>query len=282
MSYKLHCVDKQYSKPIQLFDTLEKFRDGLINELDYIDKINDEKLNHEIDMSTFNQKEFDNTNKCKYCDCDFTKKYNGRKITLLEKVDKYKLKRIIDDYDHNDINQETQDNLIKYHNSLNKDGELNLIYKQNNNTGRYYSTKFSLQNMYNKVRSSIIHEKSLHVDFVNSIVTIIIHLANKYNLKIPNIIKYANDRENILKQIDDDRMTAKKVIITILNGGFTEKYHNNIHLNEFLKNIEKQLNMLHEYFYKIDKRIDDVDIHNYKGKNFPRILQDIENQLLMY
>ena len=34
--YKLDCVDQQYSKPIQLFDTLEKFRDNLINELDYI------------------------------------------------------------------------------------------------------------------------------------------------------------------------------------------------------------------------------------------------------
>ena len=64
--------------------------------------------------------------------------------------------------------------------------------------------------MYNKVRSSIIHEKSLDIDFVNSIVTIIIHLANKHNLKIPNIIKYSNDRENILKQINNDRMTAKK------------------------------------------------------------------------
>ena len=121
--YKLDCVDKQYSKPVQIFDTLEKFRDGLINELDYIDKINDEKLNDEIDMSTFNQEEFDNTNKCKYCDYDFTKKYNSRKITLLEKVDKYKLKRIIDDFDNNDINEETQNNLIKYYNSLNKDGK---------------------------------------------------------------------------------------------------------------------------------------------------------------
>ena len=81
--YKLDCVDKQYSKPIQIFDTLEKFRDGLINELDYIDKIN-----HEIDMTTFNQKEFDDIDKCKYCHYDFTKKYNGRKIILLEKVDK--------------------------------------------------------------------------------------------------------------------------------------------------------------------------------------------------
>ena len=241
--YKLDCVDKQYSKPVQIFNTLEKFRDGLINELDYIEEINNEKLNHEIDMSTFNQKEFDNTNKCKYCEYDFTKKYNSSKITLLEKVDKYKLKRIIDDYDNNDINEETQNNLIKYYNSLNKDGEVHIVYKQHDNVGRYYSNKFSLQNMYNKVRSSIIHEKSLDIDFVNSIVTIIIHLANKHNLKIPNIMKYSNDRENILKQIDDDRMSAKKVIITILNGGFSDKYHEDKDLNEFLKNIEKESNM---------------------------------------
>ena len=39
--------------------------------------------------------------------------------------------------------------------------------------------------------------------------------------------------------------------------------------------------MLHEYFYKIDKRIDDEKIFNYKGKNFSRILQDYENELLM-
>ena len=40
--------------------------------------------------------------------------------------------------------------------------------------------------------------------------------------------------------------------------------------------------MLHEYFYKIDKRIDNENIYNYIGKNFSRILQDYENQLLMY
>ena len=136
--------------------------------------------------------------------------------------------------------------------------------------------------MYNKVRSSIIHEKSLDIDFVNSIVTIIIYLANKHNLKIPNIIKYSNDRENILKQINNDRMTAKKVIITILNGGFSDIYHDDKVLNKFLKNIEKESKILHEYFYKIDKRIDDEDIKNYKAKSFSRILQDIENQLLMY
>ena len=93
---------------------------------------------------------------------------------------------------------------------MNKDGEINIIYKQNNNTGGYYSNNFSLQNMFNEVRSSIIHKNCLDVDFKNSIVTIIIYLAEKYNLKIPNIIKYSKDRENILKQIDNNRMTAKK------------------------------------------------------------------------
>ena len=77
-------------------------------------------------------------------------------------------------------------------------------------------------------------------------------------------------------------MTAKKVIISILNGGFSDKYHDDKNINKFLKNIEKESTMLHEYFYEIDKRIDDEKIYNYKGKNFSRILQDYENQLLMY
>ena len=76
---------------------------------------------------------------------------------------------------------------------MNKDGEVNIVYKQNNNTSRYYSVKFSLQNMFNEVRTSIIHKHCLDVDFKNSIVTIIIYLAEKYNLKIPNIIKYSKD-----------------------------------------------------------------------------------------
>ena len=135
--------------------------------------------------------------------------------------------------------------------------------------------------MFNKVRSSIINKHCIDVDFVNSMITIIIFLADKYKLKIPNIIKYSNDRENILKEIHNDRTIAKKLIIQILNGGFTDEYHNDKNINKFLKNIEKESLILHEYFYNIDKRIDDENIHNYKGKNFSRILQDIENQLSM-
>ena len=101
--------------------------------------------------------------------------------------------------------------------------KLNIVYKQNNNTGRYYSQRFGLQNMFNEVRSSIIHPQCLDIDFVNCMITIIIHLADKNNLKIPNIKKYSNDRENILKEINDDRATAKKLIISILKWRFFYK-----------------------------------------------------------
>ena len=179
IGYYLDCLDEKYSKKVQLFDKLEDFRDNLIRELDYIEHINENVFNYEIDMSTFDQKEFDNVKICKYCDHNFDKSQNGKQITLTEKVDKYKLKRIIDDFGNNNINEETQNNLKQYCNSLNKDGEVNITYKQNNKIGRTYSHKFSLQNMFNEVRSSIIHKNYLDVDFKNSIVTIIICLSEK-------------------------------------------------------------------------------------------------------
>ena len=64
--YYLHCLDEKYSKKCQLIDKLEDFRDSLINVLDYIENINENVLNYEIDMSTFNQKQFDDVKSCKY------------------------------------------------------------------------------------------------------------------------------------------------------------------------------------------------------------------------
>ena len=171
--------------------------------------------------------------------------------------------------------------LRKYYENLDNNGEIKIIYKQNFNTGRYYSDKFSLQGMFNEVRSSIIHKDCIDIDFINSNITIIIYLAEKYKLDIPNIKKCSNDTENILKKINDDRTVTRKLIIAILNGGFSEKYHDDKNINKFSKEIESESKILHDYFYRIDERINDEKIYNYKCKNFSRILQDYENMLLM-
>ena len=279
--YYLHCIDEKYSKKVKLFDKLEDFRENLIEELDYIKNINENKLNFGIDMKNFNKDEFDKIEFCKYCYHKFNEDFNNRKITLIEKVDRYKLKIVIDDFDNNDINKETQENLKKYYENLDNNGEIKIIYKQNFSTGRYYSDKFSLQGMYNQVRSSIIHKDCIDVDFINSNITITIYLAEKYKLKIPNINKYSKDKEKIFKKVNNDRKIAEKIILAILNGGFLEKYHEDGKIDKFLKDIEIETKILHSYFYKIDKRIDDEKIYNFKGKNFSRILQDYENMLLM-
>ena len=117
------------------------------------------------------------------------------------------MKRIIDNFQNNNINEETQNNLKQYYKNLNNNGEINIIYEQNNHTGRYYSNKFSLQNMFNEVRSSIIHKDCIY--FKDSMVTIIIYLAEKHNLKIPNIVEYSNDREDILKKINKECLLKK-------------------------------------------------------------------------
>ena len=52
--YYLHCIDQRHSKKLKLFDILEDFRDNLINELDYVKDINENKLNFDIDIKSFN------------------------------------------------------------------------------------------------------------------------------------------------------------------------------------------------------------------------------------
>ena len=90
-------------------------------------------------MKNFNKEELDKVKSCKHCNQNFEKDYNGRRITLIEKIDKYKLQRIIDDFGQNNINQETQENFKKYYENLDSNGEIKVIYKQNFNTGRYLS-----------------------------------------------------------------------------------------------------------------------------------------------
>ena len=111
---------------------------------------------------------------------------------------------------------------------------------------------FRLQNMFKEVRTSIVDKNCIYIDFINSNIVIILYLAKKHKLNIPNIIKYANDRENILKWIRFDRKSAKKLILAILNGGYKNIYHKDNEINKSLKDIENESRILHEYFYEND------------------------------
>ena len=65
--YLLECKNQKYSKNIQTFYNLEEYTKSLFNELKYIEEIEENYLQNPIDYSNFDQKEFDDTAKCKYC-----------------------------------------------------------------------------------------------------------------------------------------------------------------------------------------------------------------------
>ena len=99
--YYLECQNNKFSKKVQTFYNLKEYTISLVKELIYIGDIENNYLQNAIDYSTFDQKEFDSVNFCKYCKCEFNLPHNDRYIILYEICDKEKLKCILENNDFN-------------------------------------------------------------------------------------------------------------------------------------------------------------------------------------
>ena len=73
--YYLECRNNKFSKKVQTFYGLKEYAISLNKELIYIDDIESNYLQNEIDCSNFNQEEFDNVKICKYCKCELNHPY---------------------------------------------------------------------------------------------------------------------------------------------------------------------------------------------------------------
>ena len=69
------------------------------------------------------------------------------------------------------------------------------------------------------------------------------------------------------------------MFLTILNGGFKDKYSDDNRINNYLKLLGKEIIEIEKYFYVKDKRYFEKGF-NYLGKNLSRIILDKENQIL--
>ena len=164
--YYLECKNEKYSKDIQGFYDLEEYTKNLYNLLKYIEEIEENYLQNPIDYSNFDQNEFDNTLKCKYCDCEFNHPHNDRCIILNEIVDKEKLKYILD---NNDFDQEVNNSAKNYYDSLDNLGRKRIAYKQKYNCkNRYYAIGSALTYLKKEIRNSIMPKKIKDIDMVNS------------------------------------------------------------------------------------------------------------------
>ena len=175
--YLLKYKNEKYSKNIKTFYNLEEYTKSLYNELKYIEEIEEKYSQNPIDYSNFDQNEFDNTLKCKYCDCEFNHPYNDRCIILNEIIDKEKLKYILD---NNDYNQEINDLTKNYYDSLDDIGRKRIIYKQKYNCkNRYYAIGSALTYLKKEIRNSIMPKNIKDIDMINSHPVILLNLCQK-------------------------------------------------------------------------------------------------------
>ena len=249
----------------------------MYNELKYIEEIEENYLQNPIDYSNFDEKEFDNTLKCKYCDCEFNHPHDDRCIILNEIVDKEKLKYILD---NNDYNQEINDLAKSYYDSLDNLGRKRIAYKQKHNCkNRYYGVGSCLSYLKKEIRNSIMPKNIKDIDMVNFHPVILLNLCQKNEISCNILKNYVENRDLILDSIGDNRKSVKEIFLTILNGGFKDKYSDDNRINNYLKLLENEIIEIQKYFYSKDKRYFEKGF-NYLGKNLSRIILDIENQIL--
>ena len=192
-------------------------------------------------------------------------------------MDKEKLLFIIE---NNDFNLEVNNLIKNYYDSLDNRGRKRISYKQkSNHKDRYYGVGNCLSYLKKEIRNSIMPKNIKDIDMINSHPVILLNLCQK-NKVVCNILKnYIENRNIILDSFGDNRKSVKKMYLTILNGGFKNKYSEDHRINNYLKLLENEVIKIQEYFYSKDKRYFEKD-YNYLGKNLSKIILDVENQIL--
>ena len=249
--YYIEYKNQKYSKDVQTFYNLEEYKKSLHNELKYIEEVEAKYLQNAIDYSNFDEKHFDETLKCKFCNCEFDHSYNNRCIILNEIIDKEKLKYILD---NNDFDIEVNNLVKNYYDSLDDLGRKRISYKQkSNHKDRYYGVGSCLSYLKKEIRNSIMPKNIKDIDIINCHPMILLDLCQKNNV-VCNILKnYVENRDIILDSFGDDKKSVKKMFLTILNGGFKDKYSKHSRINNYLKLLENEVIKIQEHFYSKDK-----------------------------
>ena len=177
--YYLECRNNKFSKKVQTFYDLKEYTIFLIKELMYIDDIENNYLQNEIDCSTFDQKEFDSVNFCKYCKCEFNHAYNKRYIILHEICDTEKLKYILE---NNDFNEEVNNLARDYYDSLDNEGCKRIVYKQTCDKNQYYTDSSCLTYLKKEIRNSIMPKNIKDIDMINCHPVILNYVCKKIML----------------------------------------------------------------------------------------------------
>ena len=253
---------KDIPKKVQLFDKLENFRDSRIYELDYVEKINKAILNYEIDMSTFDQKKYDETVICPYCNYEFTEL--NRKV--IHHNHSLKKKNIID-YICNSYN-------LKINNSK------QLVVLFHNAKGYDNSYMINIFSKIPDIRITCLSENNER--FLSFILSFHIK-GKKYKIKIIDSLAFLQGKlEDLSKDLDNkSKIVTKKhfnknfKFVNKKLENFSYNYLNSNHLNEVNLPEKKHVNNILTMKDITDKEYEEVQLF-YKNMGFKNLREYLE------
>ncbi len=209
----------------------------------------------------------------------FTEERNKLKIKFAESKYEYNVFALIKKFIKN---------IIKIDNS--DYGYLPVSYKKADGIdyGRWYAKKsIGLQSMLGSIRHTVCLNKWIDIDQVNSHLVILQQLFAKNNIDC-DILNYiiANREEylqSIMHELGITRGEAKRIIISVMNGGSNYKSKIVADFKDKVFDHIKTICLLPQYNYILEdclKKVEKEKSYNLYGKCISKILQVIENDLL--
>ena len=151
---------------------------------------------------------------------------------------------------------------------------LNVNYRQNDNVGRRFTLDGGIQNLQNRLKSSLVDNICYDYDMVNAHPSIVLYIIKNYfkNLPCNYIAQYVNDRKNVLVNNNIDKFDILKSI----NVSHKLK-SDNPWLLSFHQEITNLQNILYE---KLKDKFVINSKTNPKGSLLNKVLCVLENHIL--
>ena len=135
-------------------------------------------------------------------------------------------------------------------------GRKRVQYKQKHkHKDRYYPIGSALTYLKREIRNSIMPKNIKDIDMINSHPVILLNLCEKNNISCNILKNYVENRDIILRSFGDNKKVVKEMFLTVLNGGFKEKYSDDNRINNYLNLLEKEIVKIQKFFMKKIKDI---------------------------
>lgn len=170
-------------------------------------------------------------------------------------------------------------------------GEINVLYKQNDGFGRFHAVgSLSMQTLPKPIRHSIARDYYMDIDIQNAHPTIAKFMCEQEGIETPFLDKYIAKPEKYRNLIASKSAIGKIIYLSLTNGG-SEDYKNIVKKSKHVIGYKKEMKIIHDYFAKkypeqyeenTKKRIGSGKWEGtHKAGFFNSLLCDFENKILM-